>query len=502
MTRDARRVRAALLAAALGAGLAGCNPAYTCDERPDSEACRPLLLGCAPGSAAGESPRINLAQPFSLYARDLRKDVLAKNRPTAEIMLSFRDTSPVPPEGALRFSATVLEPTNDDELHLDLTAEAKQKLRAGRGGRADITVKVGRWTGALAADQQSVGCSFVIEPVFETGVGAHVTTQLRGLPTKDKDSAAQLFVGRRVDCAMGDANCAKYGPTLYANYYAKEAATDYLQLERFTLDTAAKLLKDEPALTVKFQQLAQTDRPVGSYLVMSGSSLLLRASPSKLLAMKAQDLGLQGSALPLANDSLAGAFAQERFFLVQMANLRAYSLSPTGAATQSGATTLTTNASGMTWRVLPSMPSPWLTSAAPEALAMNERGEVRFVCENPELACQDPVPLQEAAQKLWEQESFRPTGASIQDLDPVLADLDTDGVLDLVVLNRKSKRIYFMPQRRGGKFDAPRALSVLPDADRFAVADLDGDGLQDLVLLSMSSVPPALSVFLNRALSQ
>lgn len=488
-----------MLAAALGAGLASCNARYTCDEQPGSEACRPLLLGCAAGAAVGESPRINLAQPFSLYARDLRKDVLAKNRPSAEIALGFVDESPVPPNDALRLSASVLEPTGDDELKLELTAEAKRQLRAGRGGRAKIEVTVGRWPGALADDQQNVGCSFVIEPVFENGVGARVTTRLRGLPTQG--SAAQLFVGRRLGCAMGDADCAKNGP-IYSSYYAKEAATDYLQLERFTFDPATKLLTDEPALTVKFQQIAQTDRPVGSYLVVSGSSLILRASASKLIAMRNQDLGALGPALVLTNDLLAGSFAQERFFLVRMANLRAYGLSSAGAATETGSTMLTTRTSGMTWRVLPSVPSPWLTSAAPDALAMNEQGEVQFVCDASALACQGQETLQQAAQALWGQEPFRLAGATVPDLDPVLADLDTDGVLDLVVLNRKSRRIYFVPQRPGGKFDAPRAFSSLPDADRFAVADLDGDGLPDLVLLSMSSVPPELSVFLNRALSQ
>jgi RHS repeat-associated protein len=76
-----------------------------------------------------------------------------------------------------------------------------------------------------------------------------------------------------------------------------------------------------------------------------------------------------------------------------------------------------------------------------------------------------------------------------------LADLDRDGILDVVVANSSSQSVGVLRGRGDGTFGAPALLATGPVPTDLAVGDLDGDGLLDVAVTSFGG--NAVSVFLG-----
>jgi hypothetical protein len=77
-----------------------------------------------------------------------------------------------------------------------------------------------------------------------------------------------------------------------------------------------------------------------------------------------------------------------------------------------------------------------------------------------------------------------------------VADLDLDGIPDLVVADYAAANILVVPGLGQGGFGAPRAYAVSPGPFQVAIADMNGDGRPDVVVLSYGN-PGTLAVLLT-----
>lgn len=473
------------LAAGLTAGLvavAGCQPKYICDQFPDDEMCRPLALSCSldPADSYG---RLDLAGEFSIGARDLRAQVLKEQAGLqSTVQLDYLDVTPVLSTGKL--SAIVLESMTDDTLRLKLTDRAG--LMPRRGGAANLKVTLGRWTGTLDDAQQKNGCSFVIGPRFSP-----VDSKFDAPRPDLRQAGAKLFVGKRTGCSVSPVSC-QNSSALYVSFVGPDGGLPRLQLTRFVLDISNKLLTEDVALNNGFKtDVSPSFRPTSAAVVATASYLILDYGGPNLIKMSATSTTTQ-TPLPVPlHTGLQAAYETERLYLGSATgSVFAFEL-PDGM--------LVTGMQTMAppYRFFGRAPQSWSIAATPDVLLFNDQREVEFLCFP--LACGADGLIRSARDRL-SSASFT---AQAAELDPVLADLDADGLVDLVVLDNKSKKISWMSQLRDGTFALPQLLDKLPDAAGFAVADMDGDGLMDLAILAASSPTGSndLSVYLNLALS-
>lgn len=93
----------------------------------------------------------------------------------------------------------------------------------------------------------------------------------------------------------------------------------------------------------------------------------------------------------------------------------------------------------------------------------------------------------------WQDVSSQVDIRSKQDL--VLADVNNDGIKDLLVSNAHSKAIQVYSGKGGGKFSKPKRLLSFPSGGTFAVFDGNGDKIPDYAVLH--SEPGVLKVFLG-----
>lgn len=83
----------------------------------------------------------------------------------------------------------------------------------------------------------------------------------------------------------------------------------------------------------------------------------------------------------------------------------------------------------------------------------------------------------------------------------VAADLNRDGVTDLILSDDFLDRVTLLEGREDGSFLSPLRFPAEPGASHMAVADVDGDGWSDLASVhfrGFSSIPDKVSVFLRR----
>lgn len=73
--------------------------------------------------------------------------------------------------------------------------------------------------------------------------------------------------------------------------------------------------------------------------------------------------------------------------------------------------------------------------------------------------------------------------ASVHPSDMVLEDLDQDGYVDMAISNAGSNDVSLWWGRPNGRFDNPGRWSASGPADRIASGDIDGDGHKDLLTL-------------------
>jgi hypothetical protein len=80
-----------------------------------------------------------------------------------------------------------------------------------------------------------------------------------------------------------------------------------------------------------------------------------------------------------------------------------------------------------------------------------------------------------------------PTGGAGGSEDVAVADVNGDGLTDIVLAATSSVVVFY--QRAGGGFEPPVLLAAGPIADGVAIADLDGDGRADIVVASAGNAP-------------
>lgn len=80
--------------------------------------------------------------------------------------------------------------------------------------------------------------------------------------------------------------------------------------------------------------------------------------------------------------------------------------------------------------------------------------------------------------------------------DIKLADIDGDGIQDLVIANSHTKTIQVFLGRGGGSFSSPKRLLSFPGTSGFAVSDFNGDGIPDYAVVY--SVSGQLRLFWGR----
>lgn len=465
-----------------------CHAVSLCDTSPDDARCRPLELHCATDKSPPHGRRIDLTRPFSIYAQDLDKQALAAQAAQIQTQLQLEFLDGSEPQTTALLNATALVPENDDELRVSLTDTAKQSLSPRRGGLARIEVKLGRWTGELAEDEAQNGCAFVVEPRYDATAGHRFDAQRKGL----RQLGARLFAGPRTDCSVAEPRCPK-SAALYASYYEGEPSTPCLQLERFVLDAKLNLLSADTRLPGAFRAIRPDNRlkSMGAAVVASGTQLVLRSNATRLAAVSSTTYGelaaLDSPPLPM-HTAVSGAFEQPRFFLAIAGNVSVFSL-PVDAT---GATQLRLNPTALqTYRMFERAQLPWAAAPQPDLLLLGDAGAVQLPCE--EGLTQACAALQSSAQA-------KLSGASYADAR--LADMDADGLQDLVVLDDATKVVSWLPQLRDGSFGDARALDGIPASGAFAIADFDGDGLLDVAVLldTPASSGAELSVFLNQAL--
>lgn len=101
--------------------------------------------------------------------------------------------------------------------------------------------------------------------------------------------------------------------------------------------------------------------------------------------------------------------------------------------------------------------------------------------------------LRDAGAGVFEPWADLPTGAG--PVDAAVADLDLDGRADLVVSNEDGRSITVLSQTAPGVFEGV-ALPLLNRGVAVDIGDITGDGLADVV--SLSRAPNGIEVFVNR----
>src|SRR5262245_57916812 len=72
--------------------------------------------------------------------------------------------------------------------------------------------------------------------------------------------------------------------------------------------------------------------------------------------------------------------------------------------------------------------------------------------------------------------SFRAFDAGLTPASAVVGDLNADGALDVVVVNRETNTVSVLPGQGGGTFGTPAVFPVGNRPSSMAIADLNGDG--------------------------
>lgn len=475
---------------------AGCVPAFVCDEFPTRDECAVPELRCAVTGTAETNPRIDVSQPFSIYAKGLRRSVLGTQAANldAKLTLEFLDGGSAANTGELQ--ATTLVPARDDELRLQLTPAAMLALTPRRGGMARIQVDLGRWRGAaLSGDDARRGCAFVLEPRYDITAGHRFDAQRTGL----RSLGARLFAGRRLDCTgVADPACNR-SAALYASYYEGEPATRCLQLEQFVVDAKTGLLRSAPSLPLAFRGLRPDDRlqSQNASVVALASQLLVRSSSKRLVSISATTFGPQNllDTPPVPeHGALSGSFEQDRFFLrLAAGGVQDFTL-PAGASTATPGRPSPWPTLAPPYRLFERAQRPWAAAPQPDLLALSDQGEVQLLCEDG---------LTDTCKTLEMSARTKLTGL-YSNLDALLADMDADGLQDIVSLNRTTKVVSWLPQFRDGGFGDAKPLAGVPSTEAFAIADFDGDGLLDIAVLAAGSElgGSELSVLINQALPQ
>ncbi|MFT5324046.1 MAG: hypothetical protein ACI8P0_001906, partial [Planctomycetaceae bacterium] len=71
--------------------------------------------------------------------------------------------------------------------------------------------------------------------------------------------------------------------------------------------------------------------------------------------------------------------------------------------------------------------------------------------------------------------------------DIAIADLDSDGILDLAVVNSGSSSVSILSGLGSGRFESPLNVDVPAESDEIETGDFNGDGLPDLAIAGRSS---------------